>query len=150
MTETWKDIANDIRKSSSYATSAIVDRLFDLGYSKTGHPLKAAIDLDIRTNEGEFTPDAVAQRLFGLGYRIRPKTFKINQSVRVVAGYEGMPNLFADGFQPVAGMVGTIYEVPQEDEALDDDLGTDIPTQYVVDFGNGRWDTFIADELEAV
>lgn len=150
MTENWQDIAKDIRRSPQMATAAIVEHLFNLGYSKTGHPLAAAITMDIQTTEGDFTPDVVAKRLFDLGYRKGHPAFVKNQAVRVVTGYEGVPNLFAEGFTPEAGMTGTIDEVPEESESMLDDLGNDIPAQYVVDFGGTRWDTFTVDELEAL
>jgi hypothetical protein len=70
---TAAQIASDIRSSSSYATEAIVYRLCELGYSKTGYPNREAIRLDIQTHEGEFTPDHVAEYLHSLGYSKGPR-----------------------------------------------------------------------------
>lgn len=70
---TAAQIARDIRSSSSYATEAVVENLFVLGYSRTGRPTKAAIMLDIQQHEGEFTPDHVAEYLNSLGYSRGPR-----------------------------------------------------------------------------
>lgn len=73
---TVAQIANDIRRSSSYATEAVVEHLLKLGYTKTGHPLYEALLLDIKSNEGDFTPDKVAEHLHSLGYSRGPRLTK--------------------------------------------------------------------------
>ena len=70
---TTTQIARDIRRSPSYATEAVVEHLFKMGYSKTGHPSHTALLLDIKSNEGDFTPDHVAEHLHSLGYSKGPR-----------------------------------------------------------------------------
>lgn len=70
---TVAQIAKDIRRSPQYATEAIVYHLCELGYSKTGHPNREAIRLDLQTHEGDFTPDRVAEYLHSLGYSKGPR-----------------------------------------------------------------------------
>lgn len=70
---TVKQIAKDIRKSPSYATEAVVEHLYKLGYSKTGKQVYQALLMDVQSNEGDFTPDHVAKYLHSLGYSKGPR-----------------------------------------------------------------------------
>lgn len=70
---TVAQIAKDIRRSPSFQTEAIVQHLYTMGYSKTGHQNHESLRMDIETHEGEFTPDHVAEYLHSLGYSKGPR-----------------------------------------------------------------------------